>query len=157
MSTSADIRKTLINNCADEIMREIHNDMESDYRNSKGERMPADVGSFSELHDYCDANMYLIDFVPETKVKCDCKAPAAYAPVDITDSPVDHADDCATHIAWDAYMQLCDDVSNEVDARLRAEALILNTGERCKCSRLARYVGSAGGNVHIDDLSQVCE
>jgi hypothetical protein len=43
---------------ADEIMTSVHEDMASGI-------MPRDVGSFSEMHDHTDANMYLAEVYPE--------------------------------------------------------------------------------------------
>jgi len=154
---SDDERQALIQRYAGEIMIEIHDTMSSDWRNSKGERMPADVGSFSGLHDYCDANMYLLDGIPYEPASCDCDAQTR-----LHDGfGSDHEDGCAVYVAWNAYMELCNEVSDEIDRRLRAEALALNTGERCKCGRLVRFNSSNDGSghhvAHIDDLSHACE
>ena len=42
---------------ADQIMAEIHSDMEQPF--PWGKQIPRDVGSFSNVHGYCDANCYL--------------------------------------------------------------------------------------------------
>lgn len=42
---------------ADKIMAEIHSDMGQPF--PWGKQIPRDVGSFSGVHDYCDANCYL--------------------------------------------------------------------------------------------------
>jgi hypothetical protein len=48
---------------AHRIMAEIHKDLTEDF--PWGAKLPRDVGSFSALHDYCDANMYLLVAVDE--------------------------------------------------------------------------------------------
>jgi hypothetical protein len=68
------------------IMAQIDEDIRDGF--SWGKQIPADVGSFSLLHDYCDANMYLLDGVPQGDM------------------------------SWDAYMDLLNEVCCEVDARL---------------------------------------
>ena len=44
--------------CAQQVKTEILLDIANKVTNSKGETMPFTVGSFSELHDYVDANTY---------------------------------------------------------------------------------------------------
>ena len=114
---------------ADAIYAEIHHDMTSDYVNSEGKPIPADVGTFSELQDYVDANEYLLSEVPQGD------------------------------LSWDDYTELLNEVSNAADVLLRADALALNSGARCSCGRLTRFDGGAGAGhyVHIDDLSHQCD
>jgi hypothetical protein len=114
---------TTVGEYADEIMAQVHADAERSF--PWGKTIPADVGSFSELHEYCDANCYLLDAVPQGTLD------------------------------WDVYMALCNAVSDEVDRRLAAEAIALDTGQRCPCGRLARF--NSGHVVHIDDRSHQCE
>jgi hypothetical protein len=56
-------------------------------------RIPATVASFSELHDYVDANDYALEVIPRDA------APS-----------------------WDAWMELANDVEAEVSGRLAARA-----------------------------------
>jgi hypothetical protein len=49
---------------ADEIMVDIDADIDAGMTSSCGERIPLDVDDFG-LHDYCDANTYLIDHLGE--------------------------------------------------------------------------------------------
>jgi hypothetical protein len=51
---------------ADEIMPEILEDIAAGMTRSRGERVPFDVDDFTTLHDYTDANMYLINHLPES-------------------------------------------------------------------------------------------
>lgn len=44
---------------ADKIMALIHEDMRQPF--PWGKQIPRDVGSFSALHDYCDANDYVLE------------------------------------------------------------------------------------------------
>jgi hypothetical protein len=139
--------------------------MDSDWRNSDGERMPRDVGSFSRLHDYVDANMYLIDLVPDPRPACDCDmsrlVPSYYHPGTMVP---DHTDACAVNSeayeqASEEYTDVLNAVSNLVDRWLAEEALALNTGERCRCGRLTRFNGGHGRGhyVHLDDGSHQCD
>lgn len=89
------------------IMRQIHDDMRHPF--PWGKQIPRDVGSFSGLHDYCDANEYLIDAVPKNKM------------------------------LDDEWVKLLNDVSDAVDRKLASEAIALDTGERCECGRLVRF------------------
>lgn len=143
---------------ADEIMAAIHEDMENPhFRNSKGERMPRDVGTFSELHDYTDANMYLIDFIPYAGPDCICEW---QKDAETGGWIGGQAPNCKYHDAWDKYMEFTNLVSDEVDYRLREEAIVLNTGDRCKCGMLVRFQGGNPGNghwVHLPDQSHQCD
>jgi hypothetical protein len=110
---------------AEQVLEAIHDDMSSSsYVNSQGDPIPRDVGTFSQLQDYVDANTYLLDFVPQND------------------------------LSWDDYMEIMNEVADVTDVWLRAEALALNTGERCSCGRLVRF---ASHYVHIDDLSHQCK
>jgi len=111
---------------ADKIMALVHRDMADGL-------MPRDVGSFSGLHDYCDANMYALDVIPEEIV-------------------LNFEDEDTT--------ALVNAVLDECDRRLAVEAVALGTGEQCKCGRLSRFNGGSaarGHVVHIDDGSHVCD
>lgn len=94
MTNEADIARY-----AATIMNEIHEDMKKPF--GWGKQIPADAGSFCELHDYCDANTYLLDFIPQGA------------------------------LSWDAYMKLCNDVSDAVDKILAAEAKSLRSCPAC--------------------------
>lgn len=59
----------VISEVADKIMTEIRDDMKTPF--PWGKQIPRDVASFSELHDYCDANDYLIDAMPMEDVTWD--------------------------------------------------------------------------------------
>lgn len=115
---------------ADAIMAEIHDDMRAPFH--WGKQIPRNVGSFSALHDYCDANMYLIDAVPDLGPACDCdmsaRVPSFYEPGEFVE---DHTDACAVRSdayerAQDAWNDLLNAVSNEVDRRLAAEATVIS-------------------------------
>lgn len=116
-----------INAYADAVMAEIHENMNH-------RQIPRDVGSFSCLHDYCAANDYLMQHVPQNGM------------------------------SGEAYTDVCSAVSDEVDRRLAAEALARGSGERCAgisanwaenpCGRLIRFV--SGHVLHIDDRSHAC-
>ena len=116
-----------VSHYADEIMREIHADMGRPF--PWGKQIPRDVGSFSNVHDYCDANGYPLDAIPGD-------------------------------INSDAWSDLTNAVLDECDRRLAAEALALDSGERCPCGRLARFNGGSRGRghwIHLDDGSHQCE
>jgi hypothetical protein len=136
---------------AEQILAEIHQDMERPF--PWGKQIPRDVGSFSCLHDYCDANDYLIDGIPFDGPECTCPKNRSLQE--------DHSETCAAQgpayaEAWDAYTDLCNEVTDIVDRRLAAEAIELNTGERCGCGRLVRFVSDHV--IHIDgDRSHQCE
>ena len=111
---------------ADRIMSEIHDDMAGPF--PWGKQIPRDVGSFSNVHDYCDANGYL-DAIPGD-------------------------------ISSDAWNDLANAVLDECDRRLASEALALDSGERCRYGRLARFNGGSRGRghwIHLDDGSHQCE
>ena len=111
---------------ADKMMGLIHEDM-------AGGLIPRDVGSFSGLHDYCDANMYTLEVIPE----------------EIVLNYNDEGDNALVNAVLD-----------ECDRRLAREAVALGTGEQCSCGRLARFNGGSaarGHFVHIDDGSHVCD
>lgn len=84
-------RQTDLTHYADLILEQIHQDMKTPFPH--GKQIPPDVGSFSALHDYCDANTYLLDFIPRD------------------DFP-----------SWDHYMEICNNVSDLVDKALKDEA-----------------------------------
>lgn len=81
---------------ADAIMAEIEHDMTEGF--PWGKKLPRTVASFSELHDYCDANMYLMN------------ALEGVFPRGGEDAEVMFSDD---------EVDLGNAVSNEVDRRLR--------------------------------------
>lgn len=88
---------------ADVIMGMIRADMAQPF--AWGAQIPADVPDFSALHDYCDANEYMLQGIPADAEPCDC----TYG----------HVDGCT----WDDYMAFSADVCNMVDARIRAGEL----------------------------------
>ena len=113
---------------ADKIMTKIHEDMNQPF--PWGKQIPRDVGSFSELHDYCDANCYLLDLIPQGENGMD-----------------------------DTWTELVNAVSAEVDKRLAAEAVALGTGQQCgECGRLTRFNGGHGHGhwIHLDDGTHQC-
>ena len=113
---------------ADKIMTKIHEDMNQPF--PWGKQIPRDVGSFSELHDYCDANCYLLDLIPQGENGMD-----------------------------DTWTELVNKVSAEVDSRLAAEAVALGTGQQCgECGRLTRFNGGHGHGhwIHLDDGTHQC-
>jgi hypothetical protein len=153
MNTTPDARTAQVSAYADAIMTEIHHDMETGF--PWGKHLPRDVGSFSHLHDYCDANEYLLNAVPEPAQGCDC-------PFDYPAVP-EHTAECAVNTrayaaAQDAHHDLMNAVADEVDRRLAAEALALGTGDTCKCGRLVRFNGGHGHGhwIHLDDGSHQC-
>ena len=87
---------------ADKIMAAIDVDIQAGL-------IPATVASFSELHDYVDANDYALEAVPFTAPLCTCERtmgnPACY---------------CGHGEAWFAYMEYLNTVESEVSARLAA-------------------------------------
>lgn len=111
---------------ADALMTEIHDDMREPF--PWGKHLPRNVGSFSALHDYLDANCYLLDLVPRPAPECDCdmsaRVPSLYDPSKLLE---DHTEGCATNsaeyeAAQEANAALDNAVSDEVDRRLVAEA-----------------------------------
>jgi hypothetical protein len=54
------MNQTEVNRYADQIMRDIDETI-ADGTMPHGKRMPADIASFSVLHDYVDANTYVND------------------------------------------------------------------------------------------------
>src|SRR5215472_7542234 len=107
-----------ISEYAGKVMEEIHRDMQQPF--PWGKQIPRNVGSFSALHDYCDANEYLLAIEPGDNVpECDCPASR--------DSRLYHSESCMTQTleyraAYDEWMNVLNAVSDEVDRRLRAEA-----------------------------------
>ena len=91
-----------ISDYADKIMAEIDADIQAGL-------VPATVASFSELHDYVDANDYALGAVPFSGPPCTC--------VRTTADPGCH---CAYSEAWDAYMEYLNAVESEVSSRLAA-------------------------------------
>jgi hypothetical protein len=143
-------------------MAEIHNDMREPF--PWGKQIPRDVGSFGNVHDYCDANGYL-DVIPDGLPACDCDMSARvagfYNPAELVP---DHTAGCAVRSeayeqAQEAHNDTCNAVLDECDRRLAAEALALDSGERCECGRLARFNSGHGGGhwTHLDDGTHQCE
>ncbi len=95
---------------ADAIMAEIRSDMKQPF--PWGKQIPRDVASFSELHDYCDANDYALTAVPFDGPECTCIRTAA--------SP---GCGCAYAVAWGEYMEFLNVVETEVSRRLAAGEL----------------------------------
>jgi hypothetical protein len=87
---------------ADRIMAEIDDDI-------KAGLIPATVASFSELHDYVDANDYALEAVPFSGPPCTCVR-----------TTVNPGCSCAYADAWDEYMQYLNTVESEVSRRLQA-------------------------------------
>ena len=87
---------------ADMIMAEIDGDIRSGH-------VPATVASFSELHDYVDANDYALEAAPFSGPSCTC--------VRTTDNP---GCACAHYDAWCAYMEYLNEIESEVSRRLAA-------------------------------------
>jgi hypothetical protein len=104
---------------ADAIMKAVHEDISEEIESSSGRVMPKYPGSFSALHEYTDANMYLIDFVPQDGVpECTC-------PVNRNLQKY-HSGDCLTQTpeyteASERWVTVLNEVSDEVDKRLLAE------------------------------------
>jgi hypothetical protein len=86
---------TNVSEYADKIMAEIHGDMQKPF--PWGKQIPRDVGSFSALHDYCDANEYVLEAMGQL----------------------------ALNFNSDGDNALVNAVMDEVDSRLRAEAMQL--------------------------------
>jgi hypothetical protein len=93
---------------ADIILAEIHHDMNTPF--PWGGTIPRDVGSFSRLHDFVDANMYVADAV-------DADWEADHPGVD----PYDE-DDSIRRSGDQQYADLVNEVTGIVDRRLAAEA-----------------------------------
>lgn len=56
--------QAIVNDWAEKIIAQVDKDIITGF--PWGKRIPPDVDSFSELHDYCDANqVYLLDIMPE--------------------------------------------------------------------------------------------
>lgn len=102
---------------ADLIMAAVHEDMQQPF--PWGKQIPRDVGSFSALHDYCDANDYLLEYIPWGNLpECNCDWNRNLLKY--------HADECMTQsdeyrAAWDDWTDLANAVSAEVDGRLKQE------------------------------------
>lgn len=90
---------TEIRQWTDNIMKEIHSDMMQPF--PWGKQIPWDVGVFNKLHDYCDANTYLLDFIPQD------------------------------NLSWDDYTEICDLISDMISGRLAGEAYWLHTCPTC--------------------------
>jgi hypothetical protein len=93
---------TAISEYADKIMTEIDGDI-------KAGHVPATVASFSELHDYVDANDYALEAAPFDGPECTCTR--------TMDNPGCY---CAHYDAWCAHMEHLNAIEAEVDRRLRA-------------------------------------
>jgi hypothetical protein len=91
-----------VSDYADKIMAEVDGDI-------KAGLVPATVATFSELHDYVDANDYALEAVPFSGPPCTC--------VRTTANP---GCSCAYAEAWGEYMELLNVVETEVSARLAA-------------------------------------
>lgn len=109
MNESED-RTDAVSRWADQIMAMIREDMKAPF--PWGKQIPRDVASFSELHDYCDANTYALTAVPFDGPACICNRTMA--------SPGCY---CGYADAWGAYMELCNEVESEVSRRLAAGEL----------------------------------
>jgi hypothetical protein len=96
---------TTISGYADKIMAEVGKDIAAGW-------MPATVSTFSELHDYVDANDYALEAVPFDGPACTC--------VRTMDNP---GCACAHYDAWCAYMEYLNVIEAEVDRRLRTMPL----------------------------------
>lgn len=114
------------------ILAEIHNDMRE--RFPWGKQIPRNVGTFGHLHDYCDANCYLIDLVsdPVPVPSCDCdmsaQVPSLYEAGKML---ADHTEQCAINsaayeAAMDARAALDNAVADLVNRRLGVEACVLS-------------------------------
>ncbi len=91
---------TQISRYADAIMTLIKSDVEAGI-------VPASVRSFSELHDYVDANDYGLEAVPFSGPKCTCTRTLG--------NPGCH---CEHYDAWCAYGEDLNEVETEVSRRL---------------------------------------
>jgi hypothetical protein len=74
-----------ISDYADEIMAEIDDMIAEGWTNSSGEPVPADLASFSQLHEYCDANDLLI----EAKVPFGSDLPEGTDPCEMVNAVTD--------------------------------------------------------------------
>jgi hypothetical protein len=109
-----ELSQAQISALADKVMAEIHKDMRKPF--PWGKQIPRNIGSFSGLHDYCDANEYLIDVL---KVLA---TPEHYGDEDAEGNKLDEA----TQAAVDLEIELGNAISTEVDNRLAAEADLLS-------------------------------
>lgn len=79
-------------------------------------RVPVDVATYSELHDYVDANWYGDAAVPYSESACTCDAPA-----ETIDG--DHGPTCGVYVAYDVRIDTINRATGIADARLRARAV----------------------------------
>lgn len=107
-----------VNRYADAIMVEIHKDMRDGFPWG-GEKIPPDVGSFARLHDYCDANDYVIGAL------ADMGTPAHAGDQRPDGSELDDAE----QVAVDAEHAMANAVMDEVDRRLATEARELGASD----------------------------
>lgn len=161
-----------VNAAADAIMAEVEKDMTEGF--SWGVKMPRDVGSFSAMHDWCDANEYLIDAIPSVEVvPCNCGrgqddavcscppdfvAPDVYNTHDFKVCNIFHAEDCAVHSEFndkvnDIWVEFGNAVSDEVDRRLRVMADEVSGPDRC--TRRAEFI--VYGNTNAEFLEDWTE
>lgn len=143
-----------VNAFADKIMQMIDEDISNEeLRNSNGERMPATVSSFSELHEYCDANDYYVQAgVPwETQAEKDLTNEVG--------SEVTRRLQARTGNALWPDLRKCASCGIDLDEYGRVRKLgedgaplehhaTCKVGDRCICGRLLAEVG--GSNVHWD-------
>jgi hypothetical protein len=104
---------------ADDVMGEIHADMDRGL-------VPRTVGAFTFLHDYLDANEYLIRHIEHPAPDCDCKTRPD------TQAGEVHEDECASRLdggSLDKALDLDNAVAAEVSRRLAVEAVALRNGQ----------------------------
>ena len=100
---------------ADTVIAAIRKDMAEPF--PWGDQIPADLPGFADLHEYCDANDYLMEAVPYEGPECDCPFNRSLQP--------GHSDDCSTQDTshWEQWITVTNDVSAEVDRRIKAGVL----------------------------------
>lgn len=131
---------------ADQIMALIDSDI-AEGQLPHGKRIPADADSFSMLHDYVDANTYLIDVISP-----DYPAPEHYGDEAADGSKLGEQ----AQAIVDAENEMMNKVSDEVDRRLaaRAPAIRVRMAEAVLFAVLqAGWPGTHGELAGTDDLN----